>query len=148
MFRNGALTGIRYKDGILHPIARPFAGAMDTELVLMDDNARPLRAQIVNKNLEVEPMERMEWPSMSPDLNPFEHVCDALKRHIQQQYPAPSPTNELEVALWVEWDCNAQRAIRSLIQISQGCAGLLFKQREATQSIGIGCINWCLWIKH
>lgn len=38
MIRNGALTGMRYRDGILHPVARPFAGAMITKFVLMDDN--------------------------------------------------------------------------------------------------------------
>lgn len=38
MIRNGALTGMRHRDGFLHPVARPFAGAMITKFVLMDDN--------------------------------------------------------------------------------------------------------------
>jgi hypothetical protein len=30
---NGALTGIRYRDEVLHPIVRPFAGAIGAEFV-------------------------------------------------------------------------------------------------------------------
>lgn len=77
---------------------------------------RPYRANIVSQYLEAEPFGRMEWPSMSPDLNPIKHVWDVLKRHIQQRDPAPPTTNELEVALLGEWDRNAKRTIRSLIR--------------------------------
>ena len=116
IIRNGALTGIRYRDEILHPIVRPFAGAMGAEFLLMDDNARPHRANIVNQYLEAETIERMDWPSKSPDLNPIEHVWDVLQRQIQQRNPAPSNVNDLEFALLEEWDCIPLRTIRSLIR--------------------------------
>ena len=45
---NGTLTAARYRDEILHPIVRPFAGAVGPEFVLMDDNARPHRARVVD----------------------------------------------------------------------------------------------------
>ena len=38
-----ALTGVRYRDKILHPIMRPFARAIGDDFILMDDNARPHR---------------------------------------------------------------------------------------------------------
>ena len=38
-----ALTGVRYRDEILHPIMRPFAGAIGDDFILIDDNARPHR---------------------------------------------------------------------------------------------------------
>lgn len=103
-----SLTGIRFID----PIARPFAGAMGTLFLLMNDNARSHRANILN--LEAKPFERIELPSMSLDLNHIEHlnhikhlnyiehVRDFLKWHIQQWDPAPSKTNELEVVLLME----------------------------------------------
>jgi hypothetical protein len=43
----GTLTGVRYRDEVLHPIVRPFAGAIGEDFVLMDDNARPHRARVV-----------------------------------------------------------------------------------------------------
>ena len=72
--RNGALTAIRYRDEILHPIVRPFAGAIGPDFVLMDDNARPHRAGIVRDYLENETIERMDGPAVSPDRNPIEHI--------------------------------------------------------------------------
>ena len=35
-----ALIGIRYRDEILHPIVRSFAGAVGDDFILMDHNAR------------------------------------------------------------------------------------------------------------
>jgi hypothetical protein len=37
----GNLSGVRYRDEILHPIVRPYAGAVGDGFILMDDNARP-----------------------------------------------------------------------------------------------------------
>ncbi|GFV22890.1 transposable element Tc1 transposase [Trichonephila clavipes] len=48
----------------------------------MDDNARPHRNLAVEELLESEDITRMDWPAYSPDLNPIEHVWDALGRHI------------------------------------------------------------------
>ena len=47
---------------------------------MMDDNARPHRARVVNQYLEQEGIERMNWPARSPDLNPIEHAKDMLQR--------------------------------------------------------------------
>jgi hypothetical protein len=47
--RNGTLTGLRYRDEILALIARSFAGAIDGNFLLMDDDTRPHRARVVNE---------------------------------------------------------------------------------------------------
>ncbi|GFV35825.1 nuclease HARBI1 [Trichonephila clavipes] len=41
------LTGLRYRDEILDPYVRPYAAAIGNDFILMDDNARPHRARIV-----------------------------------------------------------------------------------------------------
>jgi hypothetical protein len=60
IIRNRALIGIKYREEIIHPIVRQFAGAMGVEFVLMDDNARPYRANIVNHHSEATTIGKME----------------------------------------------------------------------------------------
>ncbi|GFW57247.1 transposable element Tcb1 transposase [Trichonephila clavipes] len=63
-----------YRDVILEQHVRLLRGAMGAEILFMDDNARPHRANIVDECLQSEDITRMDWPAYSPDLNPIEHV--------------------------------------------------------------------------
>jgi transposase len=85
--RKGTLTGLRYRDEILAPIVRPFAGAIGGNFLLMDDNARPHRARVVNEYLQ---KETIEWPAKSPDFNPIEHAWDILQRRIMARQHQPT----------------------------------------------------------
>ncbi|GFT46581.1 dimer_Tnp_hAT domain-containing protein [Trichonephila clavipes] len=62
---------------------------MGAEFLFMDDNARPLRANIIDECLQSEDITRMDWPAYSPDLNPIEHVVDMLGRRIAAFNPLP-----------------------------------------------------------
>ncbi|GFV92279.1 transposable element Tcb2 transposase [Trichonephila clavipes] len=64
----------------------------------MDDNARPHL-----ELLESEDITRMDWAAYSPDLNPIEHVWDALGRHIAARLHHPENTQQLKQMLIEEW---------------------------------------------
>ncbi|GFS83000.1 transposable element Tc3 transposase [Trichonephila clavipes] len=95
------MTGHIYRDVIV----RLFRGAMSAEFLLMDDNARSHRANIVDECLQSEDITRMDWPAYSPDLNPIEHVWDILGQRIAARQPPPTYLPELQRVLLDEW-CN------------------------------------------
>ncbi|UYV64060.1 hypothetical protein LAZ67_2006425 [Cordylochernes scorpioides] len=114
IFRQGTLTGQRYRDEILAAYVMPQALEMGENFLLMDDNARPHRAGVVDTFLQNHAIARMNWPARSPDLNPIEHVWDNLGRRISSLQPPPRNTHELETALTQEWALIPQELINSL----------------------------------
>ncbi|GFV58355.1 transposable element Tcb2 transposase [Trichonephila clavipes] len=98
IIRDGPLTARRYRDEILRPIVVPYAAAIVDDFILMDDNSRPHSANLVEDSLFEEGIVRIDWPACSPDMNPIEHVWDALGRRV-----APQTLQELETALLEEW---------------------------------------------
>lgn len=110
------LTAIRYRDEVLAPHVRLFRGAVGPDFVLMDDNARPHRAHVVDDFLETEDIARMVWPARSPDLNPIEHVWDALGRRVASREHPPTTHQALRVALQEEWALLPQHEIDDIIR--------------------------------
>ncbi|GFV22225.1 transposable element Tcb2 transposase [Trichonephila clavipes] len=92
----------------------------------MDDNCRPHRANLVEDFLLEEGIVLMEGPACSPDMNPIEHVRDALGRRVAGRRPSPETLQEMERALLEEWDRISQLVINSLIDpMPQRCSTLL-----------------------
>ncbi|GFX02905.1 transposable element Tcb2 transposase [Trichonephila clavipes] len=57
---NGPLTACRHRDEILRPVVVPYAAAIGDGFILMDDNCRPHRANLVEDFLFEEGIVRME----------------------------------------------------------------------------------------
>uniref|UniRef100_A0A673VX21 Transposase Tc1-like domain-containing protein n=1 Tax=Salmo trutta TaxID=8032 RepID=A0A673VX21_SALTR len=126
----GSLTAIRYRDEILRPLVRPYAGAVGPGLLLMQDNARPHVAGVCQQFLQEEGIDAMDWPARSPDLNPIEHIWDIMSRSIHQRHVAPQTVQELADALVQVWEEIPQETICHLIRsMSRRC-------REVIQARG------------
>ncbi|KAI3364521.1 hypothetical protein L3Q82_011304, partial [Scortum barcoo] len=91
--------GSGYRDEILRPLVRPYAGAVGPGFLLMQDNARPHVAGVCQQFLQDEGIDAMDWPARSPDLNPIEQIWDIMSRSIHQRHVAPQTVQELADAL-------------------------------------------------
>ena len=98
----GALTSVRYRDEILHPIVRPFA-------------VKGLWLSIGILNVK----QLFVWPSCFPDLNPIEHAWDMVQRAISNRPRLPENRNEFIHALNEEWQRIPQSTLRRLIRSMQ-----------------------------
>ncbi|KAI3361578.1 hypothetical protein L3Q82_013721, partial [Scortum barcoo] len=112
----GSLTAIRYRDEILRPLVRPYAGVVGPGFLLMQDNARPHVAGVCQQFLQDEGIDAMDWPTHSPDLNPIEHIWDIMSRSIHQRHVAPQTVQELADALVQVWEEIPQETIHHLIR--------------------------------
>lgn len=114
---NGTLTGQKYLDQILRPlIVEHFdAHPLGDRPILMDDNARPHRARVVQDFLQQESIDVLPWPAMSPDMNPIEHVWDFIGKNLNARTPRCQNIQELRAALIQEWQNFPQRRLRRLV---------------------------------
>lgn len=113
------LNAQRYIDDILECHVVPAAYGIGPEFVLMQDNARPHTARMTRDFLRERQIQVMDWPAMSPDLNPIEHVWDKLDRCIRKRPVPPQTLQQLSEALLEEWDNLPQQDIRRLIRSMQ-----------------------------
>ena len=116
VLRNETMTAQTYLNRVLAPIVRPMAEAIGPEFVLVDDNARPHRARVVNEFLQNQEIRRLDWPACSPDLNPIEHLWDQLQRRISGRNTLPQTLDELQTALLEEWEAIPQDCIKTLVR--------------------------------
>ncbi|GFW12381.1 transposable element Tcb2 transposase [Trichonephila clavipes] len=108
--------GQRYIQEVLLPHVRLFRGDVGDKFVFMDDNATCHRLLAVQDCLDSEGIQRLVWPARSPDLNPIEHVWDALGRQVAGRNYPPTNKNTLIRALTEEWDKLPQQLLDNVVQ--------------------------------
>nr|CAH7716676.1 unnamed protein product [Callosobruchus chinensis] len=79
---SGTMTGAYYLQNIINAIVQPLRNEIGDQFIFMDDNARPHRTRAVQQALENGNIAKVEWPAMSPDMNPIELVWDYVLRGI------------------------------------------------------------------
>jgi transposase len=109
----GNLTGVRYRDEILRPVAVPFV--QQHHLIFQQDNARPHIARVCQDFLANHNINPLDWPPYSPDLSPIEHLWDEMDRRVRGRRNAPATLDQLRAALLEEWDNIPMRRINALM---------------------------------
>ncbi|GFX08914.1 retrovirus-related Pol polyprotein from transposon 17.6 [Trichonephila clavipes] len=113
IFDRGSVIGDRYCEEVLLSHVRLFRGAIGPDFIFMDGNAQPHRTLAVEELLERD-ITRMDWPAYSPDLNPIEHVWDALGRRIAARLHHPENTQQFKQKLIEEWALLPQEMLHQL----------------------------------
>jgi hypothetical protein len=76
----------------------------------------------------------MDWPALSSDSNPIEHVWDVLQRHISARNLQLQTLRQLENALLEEWSQILHPMIRNPIRgFPRRCAALVAAHGGHTQ---------------
>ena len=92
---DGKLDQYQYLQ-ILEERLLPFARlTFGHNFVYQDDNDKPHRARTVVNFMETEGIEHMEWPAVSPDMNPMENLSSELTSTMDAR--ANHPTNLAEL---------------------------------------------------
>jgi len=99
----GNLTAAGYRDQVLAPELIPFMAAHGPHLQFQHDNARPHTAILTRNFLQNAGINVLDWPSRSPDLNPIEHIWDALGRRLRTLRHQPQNLQALGAALQEQW---------------------------------------------
>ena len=146
----GNLTAVRYRDQVLMPHVLPLVNAHNLEF--QHDNARPHVARVCRDFLNQNNVQVLDWPPYSPDLNPIEHLWDALDRRVRKRVNVPNNVAQLQLALIQEWNNIPQRAIDNLV------GSMVRRVRAATAARGghtrywyplfnnVGCLCLTLFI--
>lgn len=69
VFERGTVTAVMYREKVLEAYVCLFRGTVDPEFILMDYNMRPHRTILNDEFLESEDIRRMDWSSITTDLN-------------------------------------------------------------------------------
>ena len=110
----GNLTAQRYINDVLEQNLLPIIDR--STQILQQDNARPHTARVTMGFLEENDVNVLPWPYKSPDLNPIEHLWDALDRRLRQRQPQAQTLQQLATALQEEWENITQQQIQRLIR--------------------------------
>lgn len=93
---------------ILEEFMLPFAychhGTGRGDFVFMQDNARVHTANLTKNWLQALDIEVLEWPAVSPDLNPIENLWGILTQRVYRDGFLYDTVEDLKVGIQQAWD--------------------------------------------
>lgn len=112
--RGGGVTALRYIAQVLRPVVVPLF-ARRRRYVFQQDNAPAHRAQVTQAFLQQNNVQMMDWPALSPDLNPIEQLWAFLKRRINEQPNRPHNAVALRREIQRQWNQVPQAFLDRLV---------------------------------
>lgn len=100
---HGNINAQTYVNNVLQAEVLPFIQRNGHNVTLMHDNARPHTAALTRRFLANNNVNVLDWPAISPDLNPIEHIWDELGRRVRTHYVI-NTVHDLSAALQAEWN--------------------------------------------
>lgn len=100
-FIDGTMNAQMYT-GILEKYMLPSLKKLGRGAKFMQDNDPKHSARLTKEFLRKKKVTSIDWPSMSPDLNPLEHLWGVLNRKVE--VCNPSNRNQLKQVIQDEWN--------------------------------------------
>ena len=109
----GNLNALRYSNEILNPVCIPHL-QNNGRMRLMHDGAPSHTARFTRALLKVNRINVLPWPSLSPDLNPIEHIWDVIGQRVRSRVPLN--VRDLERFVVEEWNGVVQPTLNNYIE--------------------------------
>jgi transposase len=87
-----------------------------TDFIFQQDNARIHTSQITKDFLCEQNVRVMEWPPLSPDLNPIENLWGILSRKVYANGKQYHSINELKKSIQEAWDGIPMTVLNNLVK--------------------------------
>ena len=86
---------------------------LSNKWIFRHDNDPKHRSYVVAHWLDQNGVERLKWPSFSPDINPIEHMWDELERRMKNEQPKNK--KDLKGALLRVWQGIGKDVTKKLV---------------------------------
>jgi len=113
----GGIDGYRHREMALKQVVPWMKSLKDSgrNPILLEDGAPAHQSRIANDFLDVNLINKLDWPGHSPEINAEEHAWPWIRRHITKDF-APSTCEDQCRSQWqAEWDSIPQEVINKWI---------------------------------
>src|SRR6185312_1993500 len=116
----GAITADTYMDMLENDFFYQVEENLPANFVWMHDNAPPHVTLRTKAYLERKGITTMEWPPMSPDLNPIENVWSLLSKEVYREKKVYKNTTDLWNAITAAWHALPLESFKNLYESIPG----------------------------